>query len=103
MSEKQSEVAIADLIESFIRHHFTVREDDFRFGRDINLWEEGYIDSTGIIEVVAFAEEQFSVILPEETLSSSDFLTIHGISKAVALAREVSVSGHETVREVANA
>ena len=76
--------ACADALEAFIRANFQVRGDDPYFTRDVNLWEEGYVDSTGVIEVIAFLEESFQVTITEEMLFSPDFTSIAGMSKMVA-------------------
>lgn len=76
--------ACADALEAFIRANFQVRDDDPSFGRDVNLWEEGYVDSTGVVEVIAFLEETYHVTISEEMLFSPDFTSINGMSKMVA-------------------
>lgn len=75
---------IAVSLESFVREQFQVPEDDSFFTRELNLWEEGYIDSPGVIEVIAFLEETFSVTIPQETLFLPDFTCIRGMAKAIS-------------------
>lgn len=76
--------ACAGALEAFIRANFQVGDDDPYFDRDVNLWEEGYIDSTGVVEVVAFLEETFGVTITEEMLFSPEFTSIAGMSRLVA-------------------
>jgi acyl carrier protein len=45
-----------------------------------NLLESGFLDSQGILEVVTFIEERFSVILSDEELVPDNFLTIDRIA-----------------------
>ena len=75
--------ACAGALETFIRANFQVGDDDPYFNRNVNLWEEGYVDSTGVVEVIAFLEETFGVAVPEEMLFSPDFTSIAGISRLV--------------------
>jgi len=70
-------------VESFIRERFRVRPDDDRFSREVNLWEEGYVDSAGVVEMIAFLERTFAITLPEEVLFDPDFTHIRGIARLV--------------------
>ena len=74
----------AVVLEAFIRANYQVGGDDPCFGPDVNLWEEGYVDSTGVVEVIAFLEETFRVTITDEMLFSSEFTSIAGIAKLVA-------------------
>ena len=67
-------------IEAFVRGNFTVDESDSRFGRDVDLFEEGYVDSIGLIELLAFIEEEFRLDVPDEELASAEFTTISGMA-----------------------
>lgn len=71
-------------IEDFIRSRFMVADDDDFFSRETNLYEEGYVDSAGVIEVIAFLEDTFVVVLPEEVLFDTSFSSIRGMAERVA-------------------
>jgi acyl carrier protein len=70
-------------VEAFIRERFRVRADDDLFDRDVNLWESGYVDSGGVVEMIAFLERTFGITLPEEVLFDPDFTHIRGIARLV--------------------
>jgi acyl carrier protein len=72
--------AAAREIEGFVRDRFQIPADDTLFSRQINLWEEGYVDSLGVVEVIEFLERHFSVKLPEEVIFAPDFTSIDGIA-----------------------
>ena len=74
----------AIVLDAFIRKNFLVRPDDAYFDGNVNLWEQGYVDSTGVIEVIVFLEETFNVTIPDEMLFSPDFTSISGMSKLIA-------------------
>ena len=74
----------AAALEAFIRENFQVEENDPYFDRNVNLWDEGYVDSTGLVEVIAFLEETFDVTITDEMLFSPDFTSIAGMSSLVA-------------------
>jgi acyl carrier protein len=73
-------------IESFVRSRFQVRPDDGHFSVDVNLWEEGYVDSAGVVEMIAFLEQTFTITLAEEVLFDPDFTHIRGICRLVSRA-----------------
>ncbi|MCA9611461.1 MAG: hypothetical protein H6721_05125 [Sandaracinus sp.] len=72
---------LATVLEAFIRQRFRVRADDDGFTRKTNLWEEGYVDSAGVVEVLAFLEEQVGARLPDDLLFEPEFATIDGMAR----------------------
>jgi acyl carrier protein len=75
---------VARRLEEFLRDSFAVNATDPHFGRDVNLFENGYVDSVGLAETLAFVEEEFGVQVPDEELLSDDFATIDGMAQVVA-------------------
>jgi methoxymalonate biosynthesis acyl carrier protein len=75
---------VEEALERHIRERFGVRADDSTFGPDVHLFEEGYVDSTGLVEVIAFLEVTFEVRLPEDALFDPTFNSVRGIAKVVA-------------------
>lgn len=71
-------------IEDFVRTQFAVSPDDTRFGRTVDLFESGYIDSIGFAELLEFVSQDFGVEIPESDLLSDEFSTINGIASIVA-------------------
>lgn len=74
---------VEETIEQYIRTRFRVRDDDDLFSREVNMWENGYVDSAGVVEMIAFLEQTFHITLPEEALFDPDFTNIRGISRIV--------------------
>jgi acyl carrier protein len=79
-----NEEEVARRIEDFVRNTFSVAPQDPRFGRDVDLFEGGYVDSVGLAEMLGFLEEEFGVEFPDTELVSDDFTTIDGIARLVA-------------------
>ena len=75
---------IADRVETFVRTQFEVDPDDDDFDRTVDLYDRGYIDSVGFVELLSFLSKEFRVEIPEEDLLSDEFLTIDGIATIVA-------------------
>ena len=75
---------VATDVESYVRTRFSVPATDSVFTRTVDLFEEGYVDSTGLVELIAHVEELYSVRLPEEALFDPSFSHIDGIARVVA-------------------
>lgn len=78
-----SQAEIAQEVERFIRAHFRVLDSDASFHRDADLYESGFVDSAGIVELISFLESTFNIDLPYEDLVTDAFTTINGISVVV--------------------
>jgi acyl carrier protein len=50
---------------------------------DISYFDEGYIDSLGVFELISILEEQFDFEFEDDDFQNRDFVTIHGISKII--------------------
>jgi len=75
-------------LEIFVRARFRVAPEDRRFSRRTNLWEDGYLDSIGVVELIAYLEESCRIELPDEVLFEPDFSSLDGMARIVcALAR----------------
>jgi acyl carrier protein len=86
------EEIIAD-IESFVRSAFAVSPDDAGFDRDVNVFDAGYVDSVGLLEVLAFIDGRFAVEIAEDDLLSEEFSTVAGMGRIVYRARGLATSG----------
>ena len=75
---------IAQRLEQFLRASFGIAEDDPAFGRSVDLYEGGYVDSVGVVEALAFISDAFGVEVPDEALLSEAFATIDGMVRVVA-------------------
>lgn len=78
-----NESDIAERIEAFVRQAFTVAAGDPRFGRETDLFEEGYVDSVGLIELLAFIEDEFRIEVSDDDLVSDEFVTIDGMAQVL--------------------
>jgi acyl carrier protein len=78
-----NEQDVAAVVEEFVRREFKIRAGDSRFDYTVDLFEDGYIDSVGVIELLQFLETTYAVEIPEEDLFSPEFSTIAGIARIV--------------------
>lgn len=75
--------AIAARVEGWIRRQFAVAEADPGFSRSRRLFDGGYIDSVGFVELLEFLRDEFGVSVPDDLLLSDEFATIDGIAGVV--------------------
>ena len=76
--------AIARDLESFIRERFEVEPDDDFFSTNLNLWNEGYVDSAGVVELIAHLEDTYSIEIPKPMLFDAKFTSVEGIAESVS-------------------
>jgi acyl carrier protein len=75
---------IAEALERFIRLEGSVATDDAEFGRDIDVLETGYLDSLGIVHLIAHIEQEFDLQLTDDVLLDPRFASINGIAAILA-------------------
>jgi len=71
-----------ELLRDFIVDNFLFGDGD-KLGIDTPLFEKGIIDSTGVLELIAFIEENFSVKVTDEELVQSNFSNINTIDRFI--------------------
>jgi acyl carrier protein len=85
-----TEQDVAAAVEEFARREFSIKDSDQRFDRTVDLFEDGYVDSIGVIELIQFLERTFAIQIPEEDLFSPEFSSIDGIARIVTRNRSPS-------------
>jgi acyl carrier protein len=75
---------VADSVETFVRREFNVSAADPGFDRSVDLFENGYVDSVGVAELLEYVTQEFNVEIPETELFSDEFSSIQGIASIVA-------------------
>ena len=70
-------------IRHFIVDHFLFGEDP-GFTDDASLLDQGFIDSTGVLEFVAFIEKQYHVKVSDEELAPENLDSVVSVAAFVA-------------------
>lgn len=65
-------------IRAFIEENFLLGRDD-GLKDDTSFLNEGIIDSTGVLELVSFLEEQFSIAVEDEELVPENLDSINNV------------------------
>jgi acyl carrier protein len=81
-------------IREFIRTHFVI-DSEVTVADDASLLDEGIIDSTGVLELVAFLEEHFAIEVRDEELIPEN---LDSVSHLVAYVKKKLSREESTVR-----
>jgi acyl carrier protein len=74
--------AVRTKITDYITRNF-VFDENSHLGDDQSLLKSGVVDSTGILELIAFAEEEFHVHFGDTELIADNFDTINRVTACV--------------------
>jgi acyl carrier protein len=66
-------------IRDFITESFLFREDRVELGASESLLEAGLIDSTGVLELVAFLESRFGIQVADDEMVPENLDSVRGI------------------------
>lgn len=83
---------IESQVRRFIEDNFLFREDKTSLSDTESLLEAGLIDSTGILELVAFLEECFKIDVADADLVPANFDSIEAIVAYVGRVRTIAPS-----------
>jgi acyl carrier protein len=70
-------------IKEFILRNFLFTDDMNAVANNASLIAEGVVDSTGILEVIMFLEESFSIKVRDEEMTPDNFESIDAITAFV--------------------
>ncbi len=66
-------------VRSFIRERFNVPDDDPDFTDDVHLFQYGYVDSFGAVELTSFVEAKLSIEITAADLVAYPLTTVREI------------------------
>ena len=70
-------------IKSFVLENFLFTDDDSAIGNDESFQERGIIDSTGVLEVIHFLEEEFDIQIQDDEMIPENLDSINRIKRFV--------------------
>lgn len=77
---------LARQVRAFLVDTFLLGDDD-GFGDDESLLDSGIVDSTGVMEVVAFLEESFGIVIDDDELVADNLDSVERLAAFVARKR----------------
>lgn len=80
--------AVATEIRTFIVGNFLFGQDQGGLADDQSLLESGIIDSTGLLELVSFVEQQYGIRVEDRELVPENLDSLRNLSQFVARKRE---------------
>jgi acyl carrier protein len=76
--------SIAQEIRDFVVTNFLYGQEDHNLTSDQSLLENGIIDSTGVLELVAFLEQRFGIAVADRELLPENLDSVQNASAFVA-------------------
>jgi acyl carrier protein len=77
-------MSLETLIHRYILENF-LYTDDGKLQNDTSFLEEGIVDSTGVLELVMFVEENFDVTVEDEEIVPENFDSVEHLARYVRL------------------
>ena len=77
-------MSIEDKIREYILDNFLFTDDQSALSNSDSLLEKGLVDSTGILEIITFIEEEFSLKVDDEEMVPENLDSVDNIIAFVA-------------------
>lgn len=70
-------------IEEYIVNNFLFGDDSLKINNSDSFMERGIIDSTGMLELITFTEEEFSIEIEDDEMIPENLDSLNNISSFV--------------------
>lgn len=74
---------IAKILDDYVKKQFEIEDDDPDYSLDVNLFDYGYVDSLGAVEIIMFVEERFGCKISQKDISKYPMNTVREITEVV--------------------
>ncbi|MGI6415813.1 MAG: acyl carrier protein [Thermoguttaceae bacterium] len=75
---------IENEVRQFVVQNFLYGQDDKRLMRDSSLLDSGIIDSTGVLELIAFVEDKFGISVADDEMIPENLDSIENLAKFIS-------------------
>lgn len=75
-------MSVQETISEFIKEHFEIG-DDPDFSNDVHLFNEGFVDSFGAVEIIHFIEENYNIKITQKDITLFSMNTVNEIAEVV--------------------
>ncbi len=75
-------MTVIETISAFIREKFEIY-DDPDFTNDVHLFNEGFVDSFGAVEIIHFVEETYNIEITQRDITLFPMNTVEEIAEVV--------------------
>lgn len=76
-------MTIEETIKNFITSNFIIEENPAPLDKDRSFLDSGIIDSTGILELVSFIEEQYGFKIQDEELIPDNLDSVYKVVRFI--------------------
>lgn len=73
-------MTIEDQVKDYIAKNLLFSDNGFKYNDDASFLEEGIVDSIGVLELVAFIEEAFGVVVDDMDIIPDNFDTVNKLT-----------------------
>lgn len=70
-------------VRLFIIENFLFGDESAMVADDVSMMNAGVLDSTGIMEILAYLEETYSILVEDEELTPENFDTVSGLASLI--------------------
>lgn len=74
---------VEDILRTFIEKNILYSSDGFPYTDETSFLENGIVDSTSVLELVSFIEEQFHITIKDSEVIPENFDSISCLSKYI--------------------
>ena len=75
-------MSVAETISEFIKEKFEIG-DDPDFSNNVHLFNEGFVDSFGAVEIIHFVEETYGIEVTQKDITLFPMNTVNEIAAVV--------------------
>jgi D-alanine--poly(phosphoribitol) ligase subunit 2 len=75
-------MSVAETISEYVKEHFEIG-DDPDFNNDVHLFNEGFVDSFGAVEIIHFIEQTYNVEVTQKDITLFPMNTVNEIAAVV--------------------
>jgi acyl carrier protein len=76
-------MSVQERVKQFVVENFYIK-DPAAIGEDTSLITTGYVDSTGMLELIAYLEESCGIVIEDTEMTPANLETIGRIARFVA-------------------
>ncbi len=71
-------------IRTFLAENFLLSSNGFELDDDSSLLENGVVDSTGVLELIAFVEDAFGIEIADDEIVPENFDSVNRIASYIS-------------------
>ena len=83
---------VSEELRKFVIENFLFGQDDRKLSDDDSFLEKGIIDSTGVLELVAFLEENYGITVEDDEFVPENLDSIHTLTRFLERKFQASAS-----------